>query len=182
MFMHKQSQECRYGRRCNSKLCQFQHTNKDSKETNDEGKECTICEYIATNSDDLSKHQKINHKYQKFDEMDEDEKYEVNEYICANLCWQGDQKCYEKEEENELLGIDVGKIKEDYRNCVEEESFKCEICDYMGFAIINVKEHFLKTHRKNYQLSCWKCEEKCKTIFELRKHVGTFHYTPQTEN
>ena len=59
---------------------------------------------------------------------------------------------------------------------------ECEICDYIGSAIINVKEHFLKTHRKNYQLSCWKCEEKYKTIFELRKHVGTFHYTPLTEH
>jgi hypothetical protein len=47
----------------------------------------------------------------------------VNEYICANLCWQGDHKCYKKKEGNELLGIDVGKIKEDYRNCVEEESW-----------------------------------------------------------
>ena len=80
--------------------------------------------------------------------MDEDEKYEVNEYICANLCWQGDHKCYEKEEENELIGVDVGKIKEDFRNCVGEESFKCEGCDFMDCTIKNVQEHFLKTHRK----------------------------------
>jgi hypothetical protein len=108
--------------------------------------------------------------------------YEVDEYICGNLCWQGDHKYYEKEEENELLGIDVGKIKDDFRDCVEEESFKWEICEFTDSAIINVREHFLKTHRKNYQFSCWKCEVKCKTIFDLRRHVGTFHYTAQIDN
>jgi hypothetical protein len=36
---------------------------------------------------------------QKFDDMDDGEKYKVNEYICSNVCWQGDHKCFEKERE-----------------------------------------------------------------------------------
>ena len=48
------------------------------------------------------------------------------------ICWQVDHKCFDKEEEKELLGIDVAKIKEDYRNCVDEESFKFEMCEFIS--------------------------------------------------
>ena len=40
-------------------------------------------EYIARNGEDL-----------KYDDINEDEKYELTEYICANPCWQGDHECY----------------------------------------------------------------------------------------
>ena len=76
------------------------------------------------------------------------------------ICWQVDHKCFDKEEENEKLGIDVAKIKEDYRNCVDEE--KCEVCEFTSSALKDVKEHFLKTHRQNHQLDCWKCDKKLK--------------------
>ena len=80
--------------------------------------------------------------------------------ICIDICWQGDHKCFDKEEENELLGVDVAKIKEDYRNCADEENFKCEVCEFTSSAMQDVKEHFLKTHRHNQQLDCWKCDKK----------------------
>ena len=137
---------------------------------------------MSTNEEELSKHQKRDHEYQKFYDMDEDDKYEVNEYICMKMCWQGDHKCFDKEEENELLGVDVEKIKEDYRNCVDEENFKCEMCEFTSSVMKDVTEHFLKTHRHNHQLGCWKCDKKVKTIIELRKHFGTYHYTSQSEN
>ena len=44
--------------------------------------------------------------------MDEDDKNEVNDQICGQLCLQGDHKCYEKESENELIGVNVKRIKE----------------------------------------------------------------------
>ena len=185
MFLHKQSKECKYGKKCNTKLCMFQHNTEGDKvmgKAGNDEKECEICEYIARNGEDLKKHKKNDHQYQKYDDMDEDEKYEVNEYICANMCWQGDHRCYDKYEDNELLGVDVEKIKDDFRNCVEEESFKCEICNFTSSTIKKVKEHFTNAHRKNYQHSCWKCKSKFPTILELRKHVGTLHYISQTES
>ena len=39
-------------------------------------------------------------------------------------------KCYELKEDNELFGIDVDKIKEDYEKCVEEGVYYCESCKY----------------------------------------------------
>ena len=87
------------------------------------------------------------------------------------------RKCFDKEEENELLGVDVAKIKEDYRNCADEENFKCEVCEFTSSAMQDAKEHFLKTHRHNHQLDCWKCDKKVKTIIELSKHFGTLPKT-----
>ena len=110
------------------------------------------------------------------------EKYEVNDYMCGFICWQGDHKCYEKEEENELLGIDVDKIKQDFRNGVCEETFKCEICDYQCKEIKKVRTHFLDTHKEDYFIKCRECGEKFKTISELRKHIGTYHYTCESES
>ena len=33
------------------------------------------------------------------------DKYEVNEYICMNICRQGDHKCFHKDEDNDLLDL-----------------------------------------------------------------------------
>ena len=62
---------------------------------------------MAKNNEELIKHKKMDHEYQKYDEMDEWEKYEVNEYICINTCWRGDHRCYDK---------DVNRINEYFRN------------------------------------------------------------------
>ena len=42
------------------------------------------------------------------------------EEICIRNCWQGYHKCYPKIKENELIGVDVKQIKEDFKNCVDE--------------------------------------------------------------
>ena len=72
----------------------------------------------------------------------------MHEIICQRFCWQGDHKCYEKEEENEFLGVDVEKVKEDFRNCVDEEEFKCEMCEYISSERKDVTEHFKIITRK----------------------------------
>ena len=51
------------------------------------------------------------------------------------MCWQGDHRCYDKDEDNELLGVDVEKIKDDFRNSVDEDNFKCEMCDFTSSVI-----------------------------------------------
>ena len=180
-YKHEDSQKCKFNNNCRFKLCQFKHSDKidafDGKNI-----KCDVCEYMARNGEEIIKHKKLAHEYQKYIEMDESEKYEVNELICFNTCWQGDHKCYDKDEDNELLGVDVKKIKEDFRNCVEEDTFKCEMCEFTSSTLKKVKGHFVNNHRNDYQLECWKCAKRCTTIFELRKHVGTYHYISQSES
>ena len=43
------------------------------------------------------------HAKDKYDSMDHDDKYEISEDICRRNCFQGYQKCYEIERENELM-------------------------------------------------------------------------------
>ena len=31
-----------------------------------------------------------------------------------NICWGGDHKCFDHDENNKLLGVDVEKIRDDY--------------------------------------------------------------------
>ena len=77
------------------------------------------------------------------------------------LIYAGHQ-CFEKEEDNDLLGIAVKKIKEDCRDCVDQENVKCEMCEFTCSAMKDVKEQLLKTHRHDHQLECWKCDKKVK--------------------
>ena len=63
LFVHKKSQECKYGRTYFAKLCQFQH--------NDAGDyfHCDVCEFKAGNGEDLDNHNKKDHEFKKFDDM-----------------------------------------------------------------------------------------------------------------
>ena len=129
MFRHNKSKECKFGKNCRIKLCQFQHNAiTQGKAPTDEEREhfkCELCDFKTYVGEELTEHKVSKHPYEKFDKMEEWERYEVNDYMCYYICWQGDHKCFEKEEENELIGVDVKKIKEDYRNGVYEECFKC---------------------------------------------------------
>ena len=60
----------------------------------------------------------------------QDDKFKVNEEICGRNCWPGYQKCFDIEHENELIGVGVEKKKQDFRNCLEEDKFYCESCDF----------------------------------------------------
>ena len=101
--------------------------------------------------------------------------------MCGYICWQGDHKCFEKEEENDLLGVDVKKIKDDYKNCVFEETFKCEMCNFKSTSMKTVRSHFLNKHREDYRVKCWNCDKQLSSILELRKHVGTYQNTLQSK-
>ena len=109
--------------------------------------------------------------------MDEEERFNVNEEICGKMCWQGYHKCFDKEHENELLGVDVERIKDDFRNCVEEKIYYCESCEFEDNNMQIVQDHFLLNHEKEPKFSCWKCDQEFKAIYEFRRHVGSYHYT-----
>ena len=174
MFKHSESDKCRFGENCQFKLCQFRHHKKA------EDFECDLCHFKSSKKEELAEHKTTNHKYQKFEDMEEWEKYEVNDYMCGYICWQGYHKCFEKQEENDFLGVDVEKVKEDFRNCVFEDTYKCEMCAFKSKAMEKVRTHFLDTHKENYSIKCRECGETLKTISELRKHIGTYHYTPES--
>ena len=115
----------------------------------------------------------------KYDSMDHDDKYEISEDIRGRNCWQGYHKCYEIEKENELIGVNVRRIKEDFRNCVDEEMYYCEICEFKNKEMTKVQDHFLAKHKESHIFSCWECATKVKTIDEFKRHIGNKHYIQQ---
>ena len=182
MFRHTESKECKFGGKCRIKLCQFQHNAVEETAEQIDNLKCEMCDFETSIGQKLDEHKESIHQYEKFDALEEWEKYEVNDYMCDNICWQGDHKCFEKEEENDLIGVDVKKIKDDFRNCVYEERYKCEMCNYQSKTMKQVNTHFLDKHKTDYKVNCWECDKELKTISELRKHVGTFHYTLKSES
>ena len=93
-----------------------------------------------------------------------------------NICWGGSHKCMNHDDDNELLGVDVVKIRDDYENC-RKDKFHCEKCEYFSTKMEEVKNHFIINHEKKY--SCWECEGNLNTIVEFKKHYGSFHYTEE---
>ena len=84
-------------------------------------------------------------------------------------------------EDNELMGVDVDKIRDDYENCVREEIYHCEKCDFKSEEMKKVKEHFMTIHMTNYKFQCWECDKEIEKVTELKQHFGSYHYTPIAE-
>ena len=138
--------------------CEFQSKSKSGLNKHMKSKHkdmecsCELCDFTSERSEHLTEHLKT-HEYDKYNNMNDDEQYEVKEMICGQVCWQGYHKCYELKEENELLGVDVDQIKEDYKNCVEKEVYYCESCKYKSGKMESVKDHFMVTHTEWKKLS-----------------------------
>ena len=160
-FKHKESTDCRFDRSCRFALCQFKHTKQG------DGKEDGL------NNDAQEK--------DKYDILEEYNKDEIKEEICCRFCWQGYHKCYEKLDENELIGIDVIRIKEDFKNCVEEEMFYCEACKFQNKDMTKVQDHFLSNQIERFALNCLECGKKFKTVKEFKRHMGNHHYVPKED-
>ena len=128
-FKHEVANKCRYDQNCKIKLCQFQHSPFENQEDKN---------YKETGTAD---------KYKKYNEMNEEEHFDVKEEICVNICWGGDHKCFDHNEDNELLGVDVEKLRDDYDNG-RKEKFNCEKCEYFSTKMDEVKKHFM-THQEN---------------------------------
>ena len=79
------------------------------------------------------------------------------------------------------MGVDVQKIRDDYENCVREERYYCETCDFKHEKMEEVKKHFMVNHKPNHRFRCWECDKEVKTISEFRQHFGSNHYTPIEE-
>ena len=57
--------------------------------------------------------------------------------------------------------------------------FPCEFCHYKGNKIEKVLARFETKHKECYKLKCWLCEKDSKTMEDLKKHIGTYHYTEE---
>ena len=155
-FKHILANKCKYDGNCYIKLCQFQHSaSKDSEE---------IIDKVIKSSD----------KYSKYNELNENEQFDVYQEICMNICWGGDHKCMAHDADNKLLGVDVEKIRDDYNNG-RKEKFHCEKCEYLSTEIEDVRRHFMTKHKKSFP--CWECGETLSTITEFKEHYGSFHFT-----
>ena len=74
IFRHEQAKDCKFGKNCSIRLCQFKHN-----EQND------ALESQENEADE---------------QLEEFEKDEIREEICGKNCWQGDHKCFDIEKEN----------------------------------------------------------------------------------
>ena len=104
--------------------------------------------------------------YSKYNNMDEYDQFDVYQEICMNICWSGDHKCMEHDEDNLLLGLNVEQLRDDYENG-RQERFMCEKCEYIGKELEDVKKHFMANHKKLY--SCWECQKEIGSISEFKK-------------
>ena len=163
-FKHEESNECRYGQNCYIKLCQFKHSSFKKS-----------CEGVTDKEIEIIEIEKSD-EYKKYDSMDENDQFDVYQEICLNICWGGIHKCMKYDEDNELLGVSVEKIRDDYNNR-REEKFHCEKCEFFSTKMEDVKEHFMTKHKKSY--SCWECDKKFKTMFEFKRHYGSIHYVAE---
>ena len=165
-FKHEVSDQCRFDNKCRFKLCQYKHT-KDIP---------NVCE----NGDkDINSADKSNN-LDKYEKMSEYDQFEVYQEICLNICWGGDHKCMDHNVDNNLLGVDVEKVRDDYNNG-RKEMYYCESCAYESSTIENVKHHFVTNHRENYGFKCWACDMKVKTILDYKRHYANKHYSPEEQ-
>ena len=159
------SKKCRYDQNCHIKLCQFKHS-------------ISICEpekveKLKEVDDKINEKESVD-EYKKYNDMSEYDQFDVGQEICLNICWSGFHKCMDYDEDNELLGVNVEKIRDDYNNR-REERFFCEQCNYFSKEMEDVKIHYMKKHKKLY--SCWECGKIFYTISEFKKHHGSYHFT-----
>ena len=160
-FAHRISENCYFQDKCRNQLCQFRHSLDDNVINSNTTKpgETEINEVAQQNDESPPK--------DRYESMDEGDKYEIGEEICIRNCWQGYHKCYPKIKENELIGVDVKQIKEDFKNCVDEEMYYCEICTFKNKEMTQVQECNI--------FCCWECDMKTKTINEFKRHIGNCH-------
>ena len=76
----------------------------------------------STNSEKVNVKETIDSdRYSKYNNMDENKQLDVGEEICMNMCWDGSNKCMSHGDDNEFLGVDVVKIRDDYENCRKDK-------------------------------------------------------------
>ena len=97
----------------------------------------------------------------------------IEEEICVCLCLGGYHKYFDHMEDNELMGDDVQRIRDDYENCVREEIYYCKTCEFKSKRLEEVKKHFMVNPMTNYKLRCRECNKGIKTISEFRQHFGS---------
>ena len=149
--------------------CKFVHEKSEKCYFSDKCKN-KLCQF---------QHEKGKSEYDKYDRMDDDDQFEVKEEICANICWCGHHKCFDHDQDNELMGVNVIKLR---AGNDDEETYYCEDCDFKSDLMESVKNHFMLNHRDTYKYKCWECDKEVETISELKQHYGTFHYIPLSEN
>jgi hypothetical protein len=81
-----------------------------AKHKNSEMFNYKLCEFTTESAKYLLKHGQV-HEYQKYENMNDDDQFEVKEEICGHLCWGGYYKFVDHMEDNELMGVIVRKIR-----------------------------------------------------------------------
>ena len=91
------------------------------------------------------------------------------------MCWCGDHKCYENDEQNSFMGLDCVYLRPVISDKSVKNNFKCKSCNFDSDEIADIKNHFMENHRKYFMYKCWKCKEETKTISQLKIHYEKVH-------
>ena len=93
--------------------------------------------------------------YKKYNDMSKNDQFYVYQEICLNICWGGFHKCMDHDEDNELLGVNVAQMRDDYENR-RKEKFHFEKCQFVSKKMEDVKNHYMEKYNKSYL--CWECD------------------------
>ena len=114
--------------------------------------------------------------------MNGQDQFEVKELICDQLCvacesW---HRCFDDKSDEEFRGINLKGITGVFD--MKKQMFPCDYCNFKSNNMEKVLQHFKTKHEGCYKISCWVCSTEVKTMEELKKHIGTYHYTPKHEH
>ena len=99
--------------------------------------------------------------------------------LCNKLCkaTYGYHRCTNEQYE-EYVGCDIFNITEEFDDDNEKTVyFPCEECEQDFEQYVEVREHFLKEHKRYERIGCIdkKCELTLKSIDMLVMHIGVNH-------
>ena len=154
IFIHKDSEMCRYGSACERKKCMYKHEDKNDDENDDDEND------VDENDDDQNDEEETNGD--EDDDEDQADKTFVNPFRSRESVIEDHEN--ENPESEETTNIET-------ENSVEE-SFKCELCIFETKDSKRFKRHKFEIHSVKGRYVCSGCHEE----FINRKHFNSHNY------
>ena len=133
--------------------------------------QCELCEFLALSVQEMKQHKKIKHgKHvsKKCDYCD----YTSN-IVCDLLSHR--KKCKDSKERfscdmcgKKYFSVQSRALHVKSEHSIEEESRKCEICDFESISTHTMNQHLKEKHSNN---KCEYCDHACRDASGMRKHM-----------
>ena len=170
MFEHSFSKQCKFGDKCDKKLCSFQHNDNIAYVESDligyqkEVFQCEECDLQFNTETELGKH-----------EDEEHEGWRVSRSFCDYFCRTEHDIhiCWSEEDFQESLGFDIWST---YTGDESDTVFKCLKCDEEDDDKENMKKHIQEKHAAEKTSKCNFCTYENNSWLGLKKHYKRFHF------